>query len=159
MGIVQEETAYFFFQKRALVQFCHEPVQIVVNIDTGHGVSAVDHGPGKGEQHFNAEGVGGVGDLLAVKFDLVDGRIDELPVDTVALPEPPEGVENDLLIRLGEDDNIPFTTEELNAMVGDGSEFVGRAPEQTEEYLSEVVDVRLDQYKDLIGAMDTALSV
>jgi adenylosuccinate lyase len=70
-----------------------------------------------------------------------------------------DGVENDLLSRLGADDSIPFTTEELNAMIGDGSEFVGRAPEQTEEYLSEVVDVRLSQYKDLLGSMDSALSV
>ncbi len=70
-----------------------------------------------------------------------------------------DGVANDLLSRLGDDDSIPFTTDELNAMVGDGSEFVGRAPEQTEEYLAEVVDVRLGHYKDLLGSMDSALSV
>lgn len=70
-----------------------------------------------------------------------------------------DAVENDLLSRLASDDRIPFSEEELNAMVGDGSEFVGRAPEQTEEYLVEVVEVRLARYQDLLGAMDTALSV
>jgi adenylosuccinate lyase len=70
-----------------------------------------------------------------------------------------DAVENDLLSRLGNDDRIPFSEEQLNAMVGDGSEFVGRAPQQTEEYLAEVVEVRLARYQDLLGAMDTALSV
>nr|MDA3786196.1 adenylosuccinate lyase [Deltaproteobacteria bacterium] len=70
-----------------------------------------------------------------------------------------EGVENDLLARLGADERIPFTLAELTAMVGDGSEFVGRAPEQTEEYLSEIVDHRLAHYKELLGAMDSVLSV
>ncbi|PLX50125.1 MAG: adenylosuccinate lyase [Desulfobulbaceae bacterium] len=70
-----------------------------------------------------------------------------------------DGVENDLLTRLGEDARIPFSTAELNAMVGDGSEFVGRAPQQTEAYLAEVVDERLRRYGDLVGSMDSALSV
>lgn len=70
-----------------------------------------------------------------------------------------DGVENDLLTRLGEDDRIPFSTAELNAMVGDGSEFVGRAPQQTEAYLAEVVEERLRRYEDLVGSMDSALSV
>ncbi len=70
-----------------------------------------------------------------------------------------EGVENDLLARLGGDERIPFTLAELTAMIGDGSEFVGRAPEQTEEYLSEIVDQRLAHYKELLGGMDSVLSV
>ncbi|MEN8256546.1 MAG: adenylosuccinate lyase [Thermodesulfobacteriota bacterium] len=70
-----------------------------------------------------------------------------------------DGVENDLLARLGADDRIPFTADDLDAMVGDGSEFVGRAPEQTEEYLTEVVDPRLADYKDLVGSFDASLSV
>lgn len=70
-----------------------------------------------------------------------------------------DGKENDLLRRLGEDDAIPFTTAELDAMVGNGSEFTGRAPEQTEEYLAEVVEPLLAEHKDLLGDIDSGLSV
>lgn len=70
-----------------------------------------------------------------------------------------EGKENDLLKRLGEDENIPFTTTELEGLVGDGKEFTGRAAEQTEEYLQEVVEPRLVQYKKLLGDVDASLSV
>ncbi len=44
-------------------------------------------------------------------------------------------------------------------MVGSGAEFVGRAPEQTEEFLTEIVEPRLERYKALLGATDTELSV
>ena len=70
-----------------------------------------------------------------------------------------DGGDNDLLIRLGNDDDIPFSTEELVAMIGTGEEFTGRAAEQTEEYLTEVVEPRLAQYKDMIGDINSELSV
>ena len=70
-----------------------------------------------------------------------------------------DGGDNDLLIRLGNDDDIPFSTEELVAMIGTGEEFTGRAAEQTEEYLTEVVEPRLAQYTDMIGDINSELSV
>ena len=70
-----------------------------------------------------------------------------------------DGGDNDLLTRLGNDDNIPFSIEELVAMIGTGAEFTGRAAEQTEEYLTEVVEPRLAQYKDMLGDMNAELSV
>ena len=70
-----------------------------------------------------------------------------------------EGGDNDLLSRLGQDESIPFDQAELDAMIGNGSEFVGRAPEQTEEFLTEVVEPRLNAYQDLLGEMDSTLSV
>lgn len=70
-----------------------------------------------------------------------------------------EGKDNDLLVRLGNDEAIPFSVAELEAMIGDGREFVGRAAEQTEEFLAEVVEPRLAGYKDLLGALDSTLTV
>ena len=70
-----------------------------------------------------------------------------------------EGGDNDLLARLGNDDAIPFSLAELDKMIGNGSEFVGRAPEQTEEFLQEIVEPRLRQYDDLLGGVDMALKV
>lgn len=70
-----------------------------------------------------------------------------------------EGRDNDLLKRLGHNPQIPFTTPELEAMVGTGAEFVGRAPEQTEEFLTEVVEPRLHQYNELIGSLNSELNV
>ncbi|MGV1098936.1 adenylosuccinate lyase [Thiovibrio sp. JS02] len=70
-----------------------------------------------------------------------------------------EGKDNDLLVRLGNDPAVPFTAGELAALVGDGSEFVGRAPRQVEEFVAEVVKPRLARYTDLLGALDATLSV
>jgi len=70
-----------------------------------------------------------------------------------------EGGDNDLLVRLGGDPALPFIHGELLALIGDGSEFIGRADVQTEEYLSEVVEPRLNQYQSLLGDIDSSLSV
>ncbi|MBU0480125.1 MAG: adenylosuccinate lyase [Proteobacteria bacterium] len=70
-----------------------------------------------------------------------------------------EGLENDLLQRLANDPAIPFDLEELSMLVGDGSEFTGRAGRQTEEYLDEVVAPVLEAHKELMGGIDTSLSV
>ena len=70
-----------------------------------------------------------------------------------------DGLDNDLLQRLAADDRMPFSLAELNELVGDGSSFTGRAEQQTDEYLDEKVLPRLAGYKDMIGEMDSALSV
>ncbi len=70
-----------------------------------------------------------------------------------------EGGANDLLERLGGDPTVPFTHRELVELIGDGSEFTGRAEAQVEEYLSEVVEPRLTAYRDLLGEMDSSLAV
>lgn len=70
-----------------------------------------------------------------------------------------EGGDNDLLSRLGDDERIPFSTKELEAMMGNGSEFTGRASQQTEEFLTEVVEPCLARYSALLGEMDSSLSV
>jgi len=70
-----------------------------------------------------------------------------------------EGGDNDLLERLGGDPALPFTHHELVELIGDGSEFTGRAEAQVEEYLGEVVEPRLAGYGELLGEMDSSLAV
>ncbi len=70
-----------------------------------------------------------------------------------------EGRENDLLVRLAEDERIPFSMEELQEMIGDYQQFTGRAAQQTEEFLAEVVAPVLQRYSDQIGEYDASLSV
>jgi len=70
-----------------------------------------------------------------------------------------EGGENDLLDRLGNDPAMPFTKDELLALIGDGSDFTGRAEAQVEEYLAEVVEPRLVGYQNLLGEIDSSLAV
>ncbi len=70
-----------------------------------------------------------------------------------------QGKENDLLQRLADDNRIPFSFNELQAMLGDQQGFVGRAPEQTEEFLTETVYPLLDRYKDEIDYFDATLTV
>ena len=70
-----------------------------------------------------------------------------------------EGKDNDLLDRLAADARIPFEVEELQGLLGNYVEFTGRAAEQTEEYLTEVVNPLLAEYKDLIGQVDASLKV
>jgi adenylosuccinate lyase len=70
-----------------------------------------------------------------------------------------EGKDNDLLQRLAADEEIPFTLTELEDMIGNFKQFTGRAKEQTEEYLTEIVLPRLAPYKDVLGKVDAELSV
>ena len=70
-----------------------------------------------------------------------------------------KGLDNNLLERLGRDERIPFSDEELNGLIGNYSEFTGRAAEQTVEYLEEVVAPVLDKHADLIGGLDATLNV
>jgi adenylosuccinate lyase len=70
-----------------------------------------------------------------------------------------EGKENDLLDRLAEDQRVPFTIDELQAIVGNYQQFTGRAAEQTSEFLSEVVLPILEGNREHIGKFDASLSV
>lgn len=70
-----------------------------------------------------------------------------------------EGLDNDLLQRLADDERIPFSLDELMDLVGDYGEFVGRAPAQTDEYIREVVVPLLAAREDQMGIVDASLSV
>jgi adenylosuccinate lyase len=70
-----------------------------------------------------------------------------------------DGKDNDLLQRLADDPEIPFTTDELNEIVGSFQKFTGCAEKQTEDYLSACVNPRLKQYESVIGKADSELSV
>ncbi len=70
-----------------------------------------------------------------------------------------EGKENDLLDRLADDPAIPFDLKELHAMVNDYTQFTGRATEQTEEYLDEIVIPLLEKNRERMGEVDSSLSV
>ncbi len=70
-----------------------------------------------------------------------------------------EGRENDLLPRLADDSAIPFDLDELNSLVGDGSEFTGAAAVQTENFLDRHVLPVLSTYQDMLGGIDTSISV
>jgi adenylosuccinate lyase len=62
-----------------------------------------------------------------------------------------EGGENDLLDRLAADPAIGMTREEINAVL-DLSEFIGRAPDQVVEFMTEEVQPVLHRNKDRLGA-------
>lgn len=70
-----------------------------------------------------------------------------------------EGRENDLLDRLAGDSRIPFSAAELKAMVSDYSKFTGRAKEQTEEFLQEVIFPLLAAHSDTMLEIDATLAV
>ena len=61
-----------------------------------------------------------------------------------------EGKENDLVDRIAADPAFSMTKEEIEALL-EPKNFVGRAPEQTEEFLDEVVQPILDANRDILG--------
>ncbi len=61
-----------------------------------------------------------------------------------------EGLENNLLELIADDEEFPMTLEELQASM-DPSKYVGRAPYQVTKYLDEVVRPVLDANSDIIG--------
>lgn len=61
-----------------------------------------------------------------------------------------EGKENNLLDLIAEDDAFNLTAEELQATM-DPAKYVGRAVEQTEAFLKNVVQPVLDSHKDMLG--------
>ena len=70
-----------------------------------------------------------------------------------------EGRENDLFVRLAADERIPFSLQELEAMVSDYSQFTGRAKEQTEEFLQEIVSPLLEKNSSKMKKIDSSLTV
>jgi len=70
-----------------------------------------------------------------------------------------QGLDNDLLARLAADERIPFFLSELEELIGNYQQFTGRAAQQTEEFIEETVQPRLQPYRDLIGDVDATLSV
>ena len=61
-----------------------------------------------------------------------------------------EGKDNDLLERIAADPAFGMTMDQLQAIMKPEN-FVGRAPEQTEEFISEYVKPVLDENKDILG--------
>ncbi len=61
-----------------------------------------------------------------------------------------EGRENDLVDRIAADPAFGMTKEEIEALL-EPKNFVGRAPEQTEEFLDEVVQPILDANRNILG--------
>ena len=61
-----------------------------------------------------------------------------------------EGKDNDLLERIANDPAFGMTLDQLKAIMKPEN-FVGRAPEQTEEYISDFVQPVLDQNKEILG--------
>lgn len=70
-----------------------------------------------------------------------------------------DGEDNDLLRRLAEDDRLPFSFSELQSILENQQDFVGRAPQQTEEYLNETVYPLLERYKSELDYYDSTLIV
>jgi len=70
-----------------------------------------------------------------------------------------DGGDNDLLFRIAEDPRVPFSIEEINGLVGDFAQFTGRAKEQTEEFLAEVVNPLLQKNSQFMKKVDSSLSV
>ncbi|MEE1312462.1 MAG: adenylosuccinate lyase [Lachnospiraceae bacterium] len=61
-----------------------------------------------------------------------------------------EGKENDLLERIAADPAFGMTMEQLEAIM-EPKNFVGRAPQQTEEFINDVINPILDANKDILG--------
>ena len=68
-----------------------------------------------------------------------------------------EGKPNDLLERIKNDPAFAAIHSKIDAMI-DPSRFVGRAPEQVDDFINEEIDPLLDSNKDLI-AIENADSV
>ena len=61
-----------------------------------------------------------------------------------------QGGENDLIERIAADETFGMSREEILSLI-DPNAFVGRSPEQVEEFLAEAVKPVLDRYRDLLG--------
>ncbi|MDP2104616.1 MAG: lyase family protein, partial [Desulfobulbaceae bacterium] len=62
-----------------------------------------------------------------------------------------EGKDNDLLVRLGNDPTVPFSPEELLALIADSGQFTGRASAQTTEFICNVVEPRLSMHQHMLN--------
>jgi adenylosuccinate lyase len=60
-----------------------------------------------------------------------------------------EGKPNDLLERIKKDDLFKAVHDKLDSLI-DPSAFVGRAPEQVDEFIRDEIDPVLDKYSELL---------
>lgn len=68
-----------------------------------------------------------------------------------------EGGKNDLIDRIAADPAFMMTKEEILAVMKPEN-YVGRAPQQTADFLNEVINPILDAEKDLLG-IDVEINV
>lgn len=68
-----------------------------------------------------------------------------------------EGGKNDLLDRIAADSAFGVTREELDGIMKPEN-FVGRAPQQTQEFVDSEIQPILDKYSDLLG-LDVEIKV
>ena len=61
-----------------------------------------------------------------------------------------EGKDNNLVELIAADPAFNMTVEQIEAVL-EPKNFVGRAPQQTEEFINEVVKPILDKNKELLG--------
>ncbi|MCK0204143.1 adenylosuccinate lyase, partial [Ornithobacterium rhinotracheale] len=61
-----------------------------------------------------------------------------------------EGKPNDLVERIVNDDKFPIDKAKLQEVL-DPANFIGFAPQQTEDFIAEHAQPILDKYQDLIG--------
>lgn len=67
--------------------------------------------------------------------------------------------DNDLLDRLGNDVDIPFSLDELKEMITDTDQFTGRAEAQTDDYIDNFVLPRLKPYQSLLTSEKVDINV
>jgi adenylosuccinate lyase len=61
-----------------------------------------------------------------------------------------QGGENDLIERIAADESFGMSRDEILSLI-DPKAFVGRSPEQVEEFLASAVKPVLDRYGDQLG--------
>ncbi len=69
------------------------------------------------------------------------------------------GGENDLLQRLADDPEVPFSFDEMSAMISDFEQFTGMASSQTVSFVEEFVEPVLEKNRNFIKEIDSSLSV
>ena len=70
-----------------------------------------------------------------------------------------QGFDNDLLHRLANDPRMPFTPEELTELTSETLQYTGRAEQQTDEFLDEIVQPLLDANSDALTSIESSLNV
>ena len=90
-------------------------------------------------------------DLISVRFEGGVLFLGELILHKV------EGGKNDLLDRIAADSAFGVTREELEGIMKPEN-FVGRAPQQTQEFVDNEIQPILDKYSDLLG-LDVEIKV
>ena len=70
-----------------------------------------------------------------------------------------QGLDNDLLDRLANDPRMPFSPEELHGLTSETLQYTGRAEQQTDEFLDEIVLPLLDANRDALTSIEASLDV